>query len=100
MPKVPCGKETARRLTETAGGALWRGEEGAVERLEREAPPPLPGPAVLPLRVDGALVPLVQGEWAEVKTLALGGVQPGQDRKGQPVVHTTQLSSCSRLAEA
>lgn len=33
------------------------------------------GPAVQQVSVDGAMVPLVGGEWAEVKTLAIGTVQ-------------------------
>ena len=40
-----------------------------VEELERTLPAPPQGPAVQVLSVDGAMVPLVQGEWAEVKTV-------------------------------
>jgi hypothetical protein len=48
-----------------------------VETLEREVPVAPQGPAVQLLSVDGAMVPLVVGEWAEVKTLALGVVMDG-----------------------
>src|SRR5439155_25090877 len=49
---------------------------------------------------DGAMVPLVGGEWAEVKTLALGVVQePVVNRRGEPEVHTTALSYFSRLTD-
>lgn len=41
-----------------------------VERLERELPAAPQGPDVLQLSVDGAMVPLLHKEWAEVKTLA------------------------------
>ncbi len=34
------------------------------------------------------MVPLVGGEWAEVKTLVIGEVQPPVIEKGEPVVHT------------
>jgi hypothetical protein len=52
--------------------------------------------------VDGAMVPLVHGEWAEVKTVAIGTIQsPVLDtQRGEMVVHTTELSYFSRLAEA
>jgi hypothetical protein len=98
--KVPSSPETARRLTEAAGAALCRVETAEVERLEREAPVAPLGPAVLQLSVDGAFVPLVHGEWTEVKTLALGPVAPGVDRKGRPAAQATQLSYFSRQAEA
>src|SRR5207237_1002855 len=46
------------------------------------------------------LVPLVGGEWAEVKTLALGVVQElVVNRRGEPEVHTTALSYFSRLTD-
>ncbi len=45
---------------------------------------------------DGAMVHLVGGEWAEVKTLALGEVT--RNKKGE--VCTQHLSYCSRLADA
>src|SRR6266566_3315557 len=58
-------------------------------RLERERPPAPDGPAVQYLSADGAMVPLVGGEWAEVKTLAIGVVEvrPGED--GLPEAHTS-----------
>jgi len=58
-------------------------------------PDPPAGPAVQHLSVDGAMAPLVGGGWAEVKTLAVGTVT-GADAS----VHTTDLSYCSRLADA
>ncbi len=88
--------ETVRRLTERAGAALVAVEEAAVGRLEREMPPSLPGPAVQQLSADGAMVPLVGGVWAEVKTLAIGTVE----RQASGAIHTTDLSYCSRLTDA
>jgi hypothetical protein len=52
------------------------------------------------MSVDGAYVPLVHKGWAEVKTLALGTVGEPVVEDGEPVVHTTDLSCFSRLAEA
>jgi hypothetical protein len=68
---------TARRLTETAGAAYEAVQTAAVAHLERDSPPAPPGPAVQQVSVDGAMVPLRgRGEWAEVKTLAIGTVAP------------------------
>ncbi len=46
------------------------------------------------------MVPLVGGEWAEVKTLALGEVQMRRGADGLPEVQATELSYFSRLADA
>ena len=71
-----------------------------VERLEHELPPASPGPAKLFMSTDGAFVPLVGGEWAEVKTLALGEVAAPRQVKGEAVIQTQALSYFSRLTDA
>ena len=91
---------TVRRDTEAAGAAYVAVQTAEVERLEQTAPPPPEGPAIQLLSVDGAMVPLVHREWAEVKTLVLGVVQPPVIEKGETVVHSTELSYFSRLADA
>jgi hypothetical protein len=88
--------DTARRLTERAGAALVAIEEAAVVRLEAAEPPPPPGPPIQQLSADGAMVPLIGGRWAEVKTLAIGTVT----RTDNGAIHTTALSYCSRLTDA
>ena len=98
--RVTVGPETARRLTEAAGAAQVALETAEAERLARELPLPPPGPAVQQLSLDGAMVPLVGGAWAEVKTLALGMVEAQRGPDGQPEAHATALSYFSRLAEA
>jgi hypothetical protein len=92
--------ETARRLTEEAGEALVTAETSEVERLERELPEPPEGPAVQQLSADGAMVPLLKGEWAEVKTLALGTIEQRETKEGEQVAHATNLSYFSRLCDA
>jgi hypothetical protein len=95
---VQVGTETVRRLTETAGAMLVVAETEAVEQLEREQPDPPAGPAVQQLSADGAMVPLVGGEWAEVKTVAIGRVEPAAGPPGR-AVHSGDLSYFSRLAD-
>jgi hypothetical protein len=97
---VMVGEETARRLTEAAGAALVRSETAEWERMGQEGPPAVDGPAVQQVSVDGAMVPLVHGQWAEVKTLAIGTVGTRRDRDGQEVACTREVSYLSRLADA
>ena len=98
--EVPVGDDTARRLTEGAGAALLAVEAAELEDIIRECRPPCAGPAVQQVSVDGAMVPLVHGEWAEVKTLAIGTVGTRRDRAGQAVACTREVSYLSRLADA
>lgn len=92
--RVPVSAETARRLTERAGSALAAAETAAVVRLEAANCLPAAPPERVQVSVDGAMVPLVHGAWADVKTLAIGTVTAGAPP------HTTALSYCSRLADA
>src|SRR5439155_2076509 len=84
-----------------AGAAAVALAEAEVARLERELPDSPAGPLVQLVSVDGAMVPLVGGAWAEVKTLAVGTVVPGPPAEdGAPTVRTEALSYFSRLADA
>jgi hypothetical protein len=95
---------TVRRLTEDAGAAHVAVQTAAVDALERSGAVPPAGPAVLQASVDGAMVPLRgKGEWAEVKTLALGEVVT-TTTAGEPVATargpvTTALTYFSRRAD-
>jgi hypothetical protein len=98
--RVSVGATTARRLTEQAGAAYEAVQTAAVEEMERTLPAAPAGPPLQFLSVDGAMAPLVGGEWAEVKTLALGVVQePRVKRRGELEIHTADLSYFSRLAD-
>ncbi len=97
---VTLSEATVRRHTEAAGAAYVAVQSEEVERLEREAKPATVGVVQQFLSVDGAFVPLVGGEWAEVKTLAIGTVKPSRQLKGETVVQTDELSYFSRLADA
>lgn len=91
---------TVRRQTEAAGAAYVAVQTREVERLERETPPAPAGPAKQFLSVDGAFVPLVGGEWAEVKTLVIGEVTAPRQVKDETVIQTEALSYFSRLTDA
>jgi hypothetical protein len=93
--------ETTVRQHTYAAGTAWVAEQvDEVKRLERERPPAPAGPAVQYLSADGAMVPLVGGEWAEVKTLAIGEVQVRRGADGLAEAQTTNLTYFSRLADA
>jgi hypothetical protein len=97
---APVTEPTARRQTEAAGAILVAWQEQEVARRERECPPAPAGPAKQFFSADGAFVPLLRGEWAEVKTLALGEIGAPVLKEGEWVAPTRALSYFSRLADA
>ena len=98
--RLPVSVETARRLTEQVGRTRVALEDAEAERVRAALPMPTQGPAVQQLSLDGAMVPLVGGVWAEVKTLALGEVEQTMATDGSTRVRTTALSYVSRLTDA
>lgn len=91
---------SAQRLTESVGLAYEAVQRAEVERIEQAWPEVGAGADKLVLSVDGAFVPLVHGEWAEVKTLVVGEVGEPKVVDGQQVVPTHAHSYFSRLADA
>jgi hypothetical protein len=97
---VPLSEFCVRQLSQAAGAAYVEVQTTQVEELERTTPAPPEGPPLQLVSADGASIPLVHGAWTEVKTVVVGTVQPPVFEKGEPVVHTTDLSYFSRLAPA
>jgi len=93
---VRVSKATARRVTLATGEAQLAVCEAEVERLKHEGPQAPAGAEKQAMSGDGAFVHLVGGEWAEVKTLALGEVT--RNKRGE--VCTQHLSYVSRLSDA
>jgi hypothetical protein len=93
---VQVSKATARRATLHTGEAALVVEEGEVQRLKQEVPQAPAGADKQLFSADGAMVHLVGGEWAEVKTLVLGEVT--RNKRGE--VCTQQISTFSRLFDA
>lgn len=92
--------DTARRRTEAAGAVLVAYESAEAERIVRQHPAAPPGPDTLVFSVDGAMVPMVGGQWREVRTLAVGEVQPVRSTPDQALRETTNLSYFSRLSDS
>jgi hypothetical protein len=98
--QVSVSESSAQRLTEAIGIAYEAVQVAEVERIERDWPAVEPGSDKLVLSVDGAFVPLVHGDWTEVKTLVVGEVGEPTQRDGKTVVPTHSHSYFSRVAEA
>jgi len=92
--------DTARRRSEAAGAVLLAHENAEAARIVREHPTPPPGPDTLVFSVDGAMVPIVGGQWKEVRTLAVGAVQPPRDTSDGVVIETSEVSYFSRLTDS
>jgi hypothetical protein len=98
MLKVEVSKTMSRGQTEAAGKAYVEVQRQEVERIEQELPLSLAKPTKLQVSTDGAMVPLVGGEWKEVKTVIIGEIQ--EMEPGQTEVKTENISYFSRQIEA
>lgn len=97
MKGVRVSEATARRRTEADGAVYAALQDSAARHGLAMAPAAHTGPTLQQVSVDGAMVPLVDGSWREVRTLAIGTVAPGP----QPgTVRCDDLSYFSRLADA
>jgi hypothetical protein len=98
--KICVSEPTARRYTQEAGSAYEEYQKAEVERLEKEAPESPKGLKKMFFSTDGAFVPLVGGEWMEVKTLTIGEIEEPIQEKGEWVVHSREHSYFSRLEKS
>jgi hypothetical protein len=100
MLGVQTTAETARRLTEQAG--RWMEEAQPVEadtQAPRESKEELV-PQRCVFSADGAMVSLVNKQWVEARTVAIGQPQEKHTASGEQETHVGQLSYFSRLADA
>lgn len=98
---VQVSEAKGRRNTQAAGAAYVALQTEEAETLEQHgAPAGGAGVEKLVMSADGAMVPLLHGEWAEVKSLVVGEVLPPVLEKGTWKVHGQHLSYFSRLAPA
>jgi hypothetical protein len=92
---VQVSKASARRCTLQAGEAGLQEWKQQTEEIERNLPQVPAGEAKQVMSADGAMVPLVGGVWAEVKTVVLGEVHATEAGEAQ----VQALSYCSRLTD-
>lgn len=100
MLGIRVSKGVSQRYTEAAGAAYEQLQTEEVKRLEKEAPEPEAGAEKLQVSADGAMVPLVHGVWAEVRTVVIGEVVSEVNRDGEGVIRTENLSYFSRKVNA
>lgn len=93
-------ESTAQRQTEALGLAYEAVQLADVERIERDWPEVPEAAAKLVVSADGAMVPLVGGEWAEVKTVVVSELGEMRLVDGKQVVQTHTHSYFSRLSDA
>ena len=98
--RVDVSETMMRRRTEAAGIAYETVQGQEVARIEQELPPCPGGAEKLQVSADGAMVPLVGGEWAEVKTVAIGEIGEAIERDGEKVVRTGNNSYFSRMMKS
>ena len=91
---------SGRRHTEEAGAMYVQHQAEEVAQLKKEGGAEPQGPEQLVMSADGAMVPLVGGEWQECKTLVIGEPHEVTGANGERVVKTGQLSYFSRVLEA
>lgn len=90
--------ETARRLCEEVGKRVEEKQTAEAKAPWKEEAPAQENEHRLAMSADGAMVPLTGGEWAEVRTLAIGEVPTGSVDPEK--VHVKDLSYFSRLTDA
>lgn len=93
---VHSDESVARHNTEAAGAVYVEQQQEEAIRLEKECPPAPQGADKVQISADGVFVPLVGGDWMEVKTLAVGVVGEPEWEQGRWQVHTRELSYFSR----
>jgi hypothetical protein len=87
---------TSRRYTQAAGRVYEKQQNEEAGYLEKMKPVAPQGGNKIQLSADGAMVPVLHGQWREVRTLVIGEVEPPVKENEEWVVHTRKLSYFSR----
>ena len=98
---IQVSKSLSQRYTEAAGAAYEELQNKAVEEIEREMPAvEAAGTERMQISADGAMVPLLHGVWAEVRTLVVGEILPVHEKRSAERGHARNLSYFSRKVRA
>jgi hypothetical protein len=98
--QVDIHRTSACRITEAAGATVVALQTVEAAGILHTHPRPAHTASRLLLSVDGAMVPLLHGQWAEARTLLVGEPQVITHADGQVQVQTTALSYFSRLTDS
>ncbi len=96
---VRTNEETARQRTEYMGARMQAVQTAEVTPCSQEGQEEQ-APHRCVISSDGAMVSLVQKQWAEVRTLAIGEPQEKRNAQQEKEIHVGKLSYFSRLADA
>jgi hypothetical protein len=97
---IAIDKSMAQYDTEAAGAVYVQMQEEEVARLERDMPEAASGAEQIQISADGAMVPLLHGVWAEVRTLVIGEEESSKREQGEQEIHARHLSYFSRKGNA
>lgn len=100
---VQISEETVRRLTQRMGGALEHAQTQEAQAPFQEEKEGACFPEKRAFSADGAMVGLVHGQWAEVRTLVIGEIKEQTKKKKkrcEQEPRVVELSSFSRLQDA
>lgn len=101
MWQVAISQSSVRQITMRHGVVAHALNEQKVAQLEATAATPTAQPQQLVVCADGAMVQVTNGEWREVKTVAMGEFATCWDAKNKQVVtKTEQVSYFSQVAPA
>lgn len=93
---VQTSEATARRRSYRVGEAALEVEVARASDPVSEVPEEIRKAKHI-VSTDGAMVPLIHGQWAEVKTVAVARVEEGKESEE---VHSTDISYFSRMLDA
>jgi hypothetical protein len=96
---VTLSRSSVRRITTRAGMALAVVEQAEVDQVRATLPPAPPGPARQQVSVDGAMVPIVGGEWREVKTMVIGDLEAGNAGQAGQLTYVSRILEADRFAD-
>lgn len=97
---IEVSRGMSQRYTEEAGQVYGQNQEKEVEEIEKKAPVAAKGADRLQISADGAMVPLLHGVWAEVRTVVIGDVYSVLEKNGESTAHTRNPSYFSRKVSA
>lgn len=101
--QVKVSEETVRLITQKNGQAEVARIEEETERLEKESPPTATTAEQIVVSADGVMVPLISGEWYEVKNMAIGEFgqewQPGSGKVVTKIRDISYFASSYRVRD-
>src|SRR4030095_7223939 len=94
---VQTNEETVRRLTEQVGSWMETSQTAAIEEPSEPESKDGEPPERCVFSPDGEMISLIDNQWAETRTVAIGEPQEKLNAEGEREIHVGNLSSFSRL---